>query len=314
MSLRRDLTLVGALLALTLLGGAQAQAARDPVTAPTLLWKTYPLVQDPLSLRYHLQATAVGAVPPPRPARIPAGGSGISSQTLLLLMLASLVAGAAGLLLLGSTLAHAAYDRSSTRPWRRQRKKPEKPRSDSTADVLVALKPSTAARPEPEEDLLEALEPVAAEPAGEGDEGPEEQDEAVTPVAPERASDPGEGASGPRSGERERRMLAPLPRPPDQSVSRPRTGPRHPKEAAAAGRVQSCEIRLWHGYVKYQLYASSEGPSFALSDFFRLRDEDRPTKKALAELENLITRLEAKGWAVVDEGPRWSDVKFERAD
>jgi len=40
MRLRRDLTLIGALLAVTLLGGAPAQAARDPLTAPTLLWKS----------------------------------------------------------------------------------------------------------------------------------------------------------------------------------------------------------------------------------------------------------------------------------
>jgi hypothetical protein len=52
----------------------------------------------------------------------------------------------------------------------------------------------------------------------------------------------------------------------------------------------------------------------ALSDFFHLRDEDAPTRKALAELENLVTRLEARGWAVVDDGPRWYDVRFERAD
>jgi hypothetical protein len=313
MRLRRDLTLIGAVLAFTLLGGAQAQAARDPLTAPSLLWRTYPLVQDPFSPRYRLHATAVGGVPHPLPARIPEGGRGISSPTLLLLMLASLVAAVAGLLLLRSPLASAGYDWSSTRP---RRKRPRKPRDDSSHDMLVALKPSTATptatRPEPEEDLHEALQPVAAEPASEGDEEPEEQDQAATPVAREVAVDPTEVATERRTAER--RKLLPAPRQLDQPVGRPGTGHRSRKKAATSKGAQSCEIKLWHGYFKYQLYASSEGASFALSDSFRLRDEDAPTEAALAELENLITTLETKGWAVVDEGPRWYDLQFERAE
>lgn len=309
MRLRRDLTLIGALLALTLLGGEQAQAARDPLTAPNLLWKTYPLVQDPFSPRYRLHATAVGGVPHPLPTRIPEGGSGMSSPTLLLLMLASLVAAVAGLLLLRSPLANAGYDLSSTRP---RRKRPRKPTADSSADMLVALKPSTATRPEPEEDLLEAVQPVAAEVASEGDEEPEEQDVAATPVARELAVDPTEVATERRTAEQ--RKLLPAPRQLDQPVGRPGTGHRDRKKAAAKTRAQSCEIRLWHGYFKYQLYASSDGASFALSGFFRLRDADAPTEAALAELESLITRLETKGWAVVDEGPRWYELQFERAE
>jgi hypothetical protein len=290
MRLCRDLTLIGGLLALTLLGGAQAQAARDPLTAPNLLWRTYPLVQDPFSPRYRLHATAVGGVPHPLPARIPEGGNGMSSPALLLLMLASLVAALAGVLLLRSPLANAGYGSNSTRP---RRKRPRKPRADSSADMLVALKPSTASRPEPDEDLREALQPVAAEPASEGDEEPEE-DEAATPVAREVAVDPTEVATERRTAEP--RKLLPAPRQLDQPV-------------------QTGEIRLWHGYFRpSQLYASSGGATFALSDFFRLRDEDTPTEAALAELENLITRLEAKGWAVVDEGPRWYDVQIERAE
>ena len=141
MRLRRDLTLIGALLALTLLGGAQAQAARDPVTAPTLLWKTYPLVQDPFSPRYGVQATAIGGLPRPLPARIPEGGSGLTSQMLMLLMLTSLVAGIAGLLLLRPALASAGYDWISRH---KQWKRPKKPRTGSTADMLVALEETVA--------------------------------------------------------------------------------------------------------------------------------------------------------------------------
>jgi hypothetical protein len=308
MRLRRDLTLIGVLLALSLQGGAQARAARAPVTAPTLLWKTYPLVQDPRSPRYGLHATAVGGLPHPLPARVPEGGVGMTSPMPLLLMLTSLVSGVAGLLLLRSTHADAGYDRSSPRP---RRKQARKPRTDATADMQVALKPSSAIRPAPEEDLLEALPPVAAEPASEGDQGAEGRDEAVAPVAADRAQGPSEGAAESRPAER--RMPLPFPRRLDQPVGRPGTGHHRSKEAAETG-VQRCRIRLWHGYVKYQLYASSEGVSFAPSDSFRLRDRDAPTEEALVELENLISRLEAKGWAVVGEGPHWYDVQFERAD
>jgi hypothetical protein len=236
MRLRRDLTLIAALLAVTLLGGAQAQAARDPVTAPTLLWKTYPLVQDPFSPRYGIHVTADGGFARPLPARMPEDGSGLTPQMLLLLMLTTLVAGAAGLLLLRSEFAGAGYPRSS----RRKRRTPR--------------------------------------PAGQ-------------------------------------RMLSQYPRPLDHPVGRPVTRQRRRKSAAERG-VPRCEIGLWHGYVKYQLYASSEGAGacVALSDFFHLRDEDAPTRNALAELETLVTRLEARGWAVVDDGPRWFDVQFERAD
>jgi len=237
MRLRRDLTLIGALLAVTLLGGAPAQAARDPLTAPTLLWKSYPLVQDPFSPRYGIHVTAVGGLAHPLPARMPEDGSGLSSQMLLLLMLTTLVAGVAGLLLLRSEFAGAGYDRSPKRTRR------------------------------------------TARPGG-------------------------------------RRTLSQLPRPLDHPVGRPGTAHRRRKSSAAETGGQRCEIGLWHGYVKYQLYASSEGAGacVALSDFFHLRDEDAPTRKALAELENLVTRLEARGWAVVDDGPRWYDVRFERAD
>lgn len=293
MRLRRDLTLVGVLLALSLLGGTQAQAARDPVTAPTLLWKTYPLVQDPLSPRYRFQAIPVGGLPRPLPARVSEGGSGMTSQMLMLLMLTSLVAGVAGLLLFRPGLASAGYDWMS-------RHTPRKPRTEPTADMLVALKPSTATGPEPDEDLVEALEPVAPDPASEGDDEPDDPDEVVAPVAAEGAMDPDEGATEPRP---QRRTLSAFPRPLRE-------------QAAAARGVRRCEIRLWHGYVKYQLYASSEGAtaSVALSGLFRLRDEDAPTEKALAELEDLIARLEAEGWAVVDDGPRWYDVELTRTD
>ena len=178
--------------------------------------------------------------------------------------------------------------------------------------MLVALKPSTAARPEPEEDLVEALQPVAVESASEGDEEPEEQGQAVTPVAREVALEPTEVATERRTAER--RKPLPAPRQLDQPAGRAGTGHRRRRKAAANRRAQSCEVRLWHGYFKYQLYASSEGASFALSDFFRLRDEYAPTEAALAELESLITSLEAKGWAVVDVGERWYDVQLERAD
>jgi hypothetical protein len=92
-----------------------------------------------------------------------------------------------------------------------------------------------------------------------------------------------------------------------------------PLPAQPEGRaVESCRIELWRGYVKSQLYAAllDQGgtPPVGLffSPFFRLRDEETPTKKADAALRTLIERLERDGWEVVSGGPRWYQLRLER--
>jgi hypothetical protein len=93
----------------------------------------------------------------------------------------------------------------------------------------------------------------------------------------------------------------------------------NPLPAQPEGRtVESCRIKLWRGYVKSQLYAApldrGGTPPVGLffSPFFRLRDEETPTKKADAALRTLIERLERDGWEVVSGGPRWYQLWLER--
>jgi hypothetical protein len=100
----RALTLA---LALLLLGGGQAEAAKSPVThVPTLLWNTYPLVQDPFSPRYRIHAVASTAPFHSLPlAATPSGtGSGKQSRLLLLLVIVSLGPAVLGLFIVRSAL------------------------------------------------------------------------------------------------------------------------------------------------------------------------------------------------------------------
>jgi hypothetical protein len=68
-----------------------------------------------------------------------------------------------------------------------------------------------------------------------------------------------------------------------------------------------CEIRLWRGFMKCQLYASLGGAAeaFALSPYFRLRDHLEPNEQAQQALATLVAELEQSGWAVVSGGRPW---------
>lgn len=102
---RRLRSLLVALAAIVLLATANAASAAPPVRQPTLLWKTYPLVQDPASLRYRVRTIAAGSEQP-LPLAGPTG-SGAPSQAQLLLLLGSLTAALAGLLFVRSAMATA---------------------------------------------------------------------------------------------------------------------------------------------------------------------------------------------------------------
>lgn len=68
-----------------------------------------------------------------------------------------------------------------------------------------------------------------------------------------------------------------------------------------------CEIRLWRGFTKCQLYASLAGSAeaFALSPYFRLRDQLAPNEQAQHALAALLAELEQGGWTVVSGGRPW---------
>jgi len=78
--------------------------------------------------------------------------------------------------------------------------------------------------------------------------------------------------------------------------------------------VEVCEIRLWRGYLKCQLFAAFPGSEYAIafSSYFRLRDEDSPGDEARLALRGLIAALEEGGWAVVSRGPSWYEDRLER--
>jgi hypothetical protein len=78
--------------------------------------------------------------------------------------------------------------------------------------------------------------------------------------------------------------------------------------------VERCEIKLWRGYAKYELYAAN-GPedAWATSPPFRLRTKEAPDAAALQVLADLLADLERSGWKVVASGPAWYERRLERS-
>jgi hypothetical protein len=112
----------------------------------------------------------------------------------------------------------------------------------------------------------------------------------------------------------EARRAVPEPKPAGKPLA---ATPAPPPRRTRSGAAESCQIRLWHGYVKSQLLAaplekSGEPEGLAFSPFFRLRDPGAPTESAEAALRALIEQLERDGWTVVGAGPRWYQRALER--
>jgi hypothetical protein len=69
--------------------------------------------------------------------------------------------------------------------------------------------------------------------------------------------------------------------------------------------AEICDIRLWRGYIKAQLYAvARSGGTIATSRYFRLARTEDPTSDALSALSELRAELEARGWAI-SVGSHW---------
>lgn len=69
--------------------------------------------------------------------------------------------------------------------------------------------------------------------------------------------------------------------------------------------AEICEIRLWRGYVKTQLYAvAGSEETIAASRYFKLARTEVPTPDALSALSELRAELEARGWAI-SVGSHW---------
>jgi hypothetical protein len=78
---------------------------------------------------------------------------------------------------------------------------------------------------------------------------------------------------------------------------------------------QHCEIKLWRGYTRCQLFVALPGSAdaLALSPLFRLRKKAAPGDDALRALSSLLVELEGSGWSVASTGPAWYDRRLERS-
>jgi hypothetical protein len=76
-----------------------------------------------------------------------------------------------------------------------------------------------------------------------------------------------------------------------------------------------CEIRLWRGYVKCQLYVELEGTAGAMmeSPLFRLRNPGTPDAGAEQALSDILAGLQPHGWSVVETGPVWYRRRLRRS-
>jgi hypothetical protein len=166
------------------------------------------------------------------------------------------------------------------------------PRETLLPTLLQSLQPGTPVS-EPDTDTSPALppEPVVVEQLR------------PSPPKPEPRPEP-EPLSGPVVERKE------------PSPQSPKRQPARRLARRAKANVARCEIRLWRGFVKCQLFAvmaGSEG-AFAVSPYFRLREEDTPTAQAEHALAALLANLERAGWTVASAGPIWYRHRLERFD
>jgi hypothetical protein len=311
--------------ALVLIGATPAASMTPPSVKqqPTLLWRTYPLKQRPATLHRPAPRTQVvgsGQALESRPGGVTLAwgllGAAIAAIALLLLLLlwpaVSIATGGR------TTVARGTGPDESARGPVRVRRRRRRPREHPAKPVPDASKPGR-------EDLLEALRPKPTpvrEPQVEKPPEPERRERAESPPVPLRALPQPEPQQKPDPGATNRATALPAP---VQLEPEPRLHPEHrgAKPEAAGERPQtvtaeSCEIQLWRGYVKCQLYAASldrprAAAAFAFSPFFRLRDEDTPTENAAEALKTLVDRLERDGWTVVSAGARWYQLRLNRS-
>jgi len=342
--MRRLLALTIVFSVLVLVGGAGA--AQNPVERPpSLLWKSYPLKQ---------RAT-VRLVHPLRPPAIAEGTGSRSGGGFVIspyLVMLAFVGGAMLALtgLLAKSLVKDVAGIATARRWRSAESEGAST-EEAKPDMLVALHPASATaeveEPESESEPSVSLPTVQVE--GEGEVEPEDSEQVPSaPIRPLRIfllMEP--SLTEERESEKESPLRA-LPRPlppledqlpeveaphqedqplpfevPSEAGPEPKSepGPERPRQETSRGEdtevaVESCQIMLWRGYFRYQLFAGT-GPSsiarpFALSPYFRLEDADAPGAKAIAALQELLDQLEAEGWSVVLQGRRWYAFSLER--
>jgi hypothetical protein len=321
----RLLALLVVALVLVGAGPAASMAPRSVKKQPTLLWRTYPLKQRPTTPHPppRTQVAGSGQALDSRP-----GGNQALPQTLVWGLLGAAIAALALLLLLlrpapsiatggRTTVARRTGPDESARGSVRVRRRRRRPREHPSTPVPEASRPGR-------EDLLEALRPKptpARRPEVEKPPQPERRERAESPPVPLRALRQPEPQQEPDPGPTTRVPALPAPAQlePEPKLPRKHRGakPEAPRERPQTVTAR-CEIRLWRGYVKCQLYAASldrprAAAAFAFSPFFRLRDEDTPTEKAAVALKTLVDRLERDGWTVVSAGAHWYQLRLNRS-
>jgi hypothetical protein len=314
---------LAAALCVGLAAEPHAQAAgKAKVRPPTLLWKSYPLVQRSRT-RGGVHKTAAQT----REATGPATGDSPNVDHLLLLtaLLATLLAaGTVVFLRAPSTVrvgsAHGRARPRASRPVRRPQ--PRRPRTEPKTPTLPPppapeVATENAARPEipPEEapaaepppddlqrvldDLLEALRPQPAQGRQE-DETPELElrDLIVRKY----------GAPASSRHHIEREIDEALAR-----IEKRRAAAQARARAAVRTSLARSEIKLSRGLVKSQLCVVMSGAeeAFAVSEPFRLRDTDEPGPHAQRALSSLLAALSRSGWMVVAHGSAWYDHTLE---
>jgi hypothetical protein len=304
---------------------------------PSLLWKSYPLQQRAKAqARAKAKAKAARLASRTREASAQTGSSDASGPSALLvvtMVLAAMVA--AGTIVLSRLRpVHIGL------PFSRRRRVPPPPtttvRRKSGEELLEALRPwlPPGSDEPPEAVAVAPARPALPEPSPEPSPVAESTETRPKPeprrpksrkrVKPRKRLKPKPQPQPKRSKEpRPSQEAKPAPRPeaaPKQEPTpRPETRPtrevvRRPSHREGTS-LAWCEIKLWRGFVKCQLYAVLEGSedrAIASSKYFRLHDDGTSSPQGQEALTALLERLEAEGWTVVLVGPTWYGHRLER--
>jgi hypothetical protein len=329
---RRLLVLCAAFVLVALAGGASA--APNPVERPpSLLWRTYPLDQ---------RTAATSPLRPLRPPALAVGTASSSGDEIVGAPLLALLALLGGVMALTALVAKGLIKEGATmmaaRRTRAAEPEPEEPASteDAKPEMLVALRPA-AVTAEEEPDRAESqtktpvtpgLAPVedgAEVEAAQSEQAPAPQQPPVRvlmrpllrPIEEQPEVEPAAAEAEEQEAEQPRPLDAEDATEPESESESTQLRREVPPEEETEVAVETCRIRIWRGYFRYQLFVAPGGSAnitgaFALSPYFKLSDLEAPGAEAMAALQGLLHQLEAEGWTVAREGQRWYSFTLER--
>jgi hypothetical protein len=305
----------------------QADAAgKTKLHAPTLLWKSYPLVQQARAPEVRAAASQRREATGPTTAQ----GRKLDDMLLLTALLATLLAAGTVVLMRRPTAVRAggsvrgrAGERMRRGPERRPR--PRQPEPEETS-LPPPLPPEVTAEDDATPEAfagLEAAREDEASPIPPPDELQRVLDDLLAGLPPGQQ----------RSTEQERipevelrelivrKSMAPasarqrIEREIDAALERVESRRAAEARARAAQRTSLArsEVRLWQGVIKSRLYVVICGSddAFAVSQPFRSRDAVAPGPSAQHALSSLLAELSRGGWMVVEHGSAWYEHTLE---